>query len=443
MSLNGGNARALKAPLALLAVVLVSLVGFWACQSGGEAGTQTAADGTVWTCSMHPDVRQPGPGDCPICGMDLIPVETELEEAEPRRLTVTEAGRKLMEVETAPVVRMAVGMEVPMVGTVTYDEGRVERIAARVGGRIEKMHVDFEGALVELGEPLVDIYSPGLVTAQEELLRAAEAHRRASASGSASEEHALATLEAVRERLVQWGLSDDQVRAIEEGGEASETVTLVAPVGGTVVEKNVAEGAYVQTGTPIYTIADLSSVWIELEAYESDLAWIAGGQSVTFSTDAHPGRTFEGTVEFVDPVVDATTRTVGVRVEAANEEGLLKPMMFVRATATARLGSHAAPSLVVPATAPLLTGKRAIVYVEVPGEDVPTYEGREVVLGPRAGNYYVVESGLHEGERVVVEGAFKIDSALQIRAKPSMMSPDSGVAPAPVQDHGTAHGGSH
>ncbi|MFH1502462.1 MAG: efflux RND transporter periplasmic adaptor subunit [Candidatus Eisenbacteria bacterium] len=444
MSLNGGSARGFIASGALLVFVLAALVALPACQSGGEAETHAVADGTVWTCSMHPDVRQPGPGDCPICGMDLIPVETEPEDTGPRRLTVTDAGRKLMEVETAHVRRTVVDVEVPMVGAVTYDEGRVERIAAWVGGRIEKLHVDYEGALVRAGEPMVDLYSPGLVAAQEELLRAADAYRRARESASTSEDRALATLEAVRERLVQWGLSPAQVRAIEEGGEATEIVTLVAPVGGTVVEKSVTEGAYVQMGAPLYTIADLSRVWIELEAYESDLTWISGGDRVTFRTDAHPGRTFEGTVEFVDPVVDPMTRTVGVRVEAANDGGLLKPMMFVRATAVARFGTHGAPPLVVPATAPLLTGTRAVVYVEVPGEDVPTYEGREVVLGPRAGDYYVVESGLAEGELVVVEGAFKIDSALQIRAKPSMMSPDDGgAAPALTHDHGQTHGGSH
>ncbi len=429
--------------MALLAVILVSLTGLSACQSGEEAGTRTATDGIEWTCSMHPQVRQPEPGDCPICGMDLIPVETRQEETASRRLTVTDAGRKLMEVETAPVTRRVVEMEVPMVGTVTYDEGRVETIAARVGGRIDKMHIDFEGALVQAGEPMVDLYSPGLVAAQEELHRAAGTHDRAHSTGSVSEESALATLEAVRERLAQWGLSDAQVRAIEEGGDAGATVTLVAPVGGTVVEKNATEGAYVQTGTVIFTIADLSRVWVELEAYESDLAWVSSGQRVMFRADAYPGRIFEGTVAFIDPVVDPATRTVGIRVEAANEEGLLKPMMFVRATVMARLGSHGNPPLVVPATAPLLTGTRAVVYVEVPGQDVPTYEGREIVLGPRAGSFYVVESGLHEGERVVVEGAFKIDSALQIRAMPSMMNPEADGTAGPGPESGHAHGGSH
>jgi membrane fusion protein, copper/silver efflux system len=492
---NGAKKITRAAAPVLLAVALASLLGTAACDSGGHAEQQATAD-TVYTCSMHPQVRQPEPGDCPICGMDLIPAETDVvetlvesEAAEPplttaeeeaiwtcsmhpqvrqsepgdcpicgmdliplevehgedqtRRLTVTEADRKLMEVATAPARRMVVETDVPMVGAVTYDERRVERIAARVGGRIERMHVDFEGARVRAGQPMVDLYSSGLIAAQEELLGAARAYDDARAAGGASEDAALATLEAVRERLLQWGLSDEQVRATEDAGNVEDVVTLVAPIDGTVIAKNANEGDYVHVGTPIYTIADLSRVWIELEAYESDLAWISPGQRVTFGTQAHPGRTFEGTVSFIDPVVDPHTRTVGVRVEAANDDGSLRPMMFVRALAKARFGDESAPPLVIPATAPLITGRRAVVYIEVEGTDVPTYEGREVVLGPRAGDYYVVESGLAEGDEVVTEGAFKIDSALQIRAKPSMMS-DGGEGSEAMQAHaGHSHGGSH
>jgi Cu(I)/Ag(I) efflux system membrane fusion protein len=196
---------------------------------------------------------------------------------------------------------------------------------------------------------------------------------------------------------------------------------------------------YVTTGTTMYSLADLSTVWVELEAYESDLAWIREGQDVAFTTEAHPGETFHGKVSFVDPVVDPATRTVKVRVEAGNGDGKLKPQMFVRALAHADAGHGGRAPLVIPKTAPLLTGTRAVVYVEVPGADSPTYEGREVVLGSRAGDYYVVREGLSEGELVVTEGNFKIDSALQIRAKPSMMSPEGGAAPT-GHDHGEPGG---
>jgi Cu(I)/Ag(I) efflux system membrane fusion protein len=270
---------------------------------------------------------------------------------------------------------------------------------------------------------MAEFYSPELLAAQEELLQARDGVR--NARGDAAEASAQATLDAVHERLSLWGLSDDQIRAIEERGTAEPRTTIAAPAGGTVVEKNAAVGMYVETGMELYTIADLSTVWIALDAYESDLAWVRAGQHAMFTVEGYPGETFHGEVSFVEPTVDPDTRTVKVRVAAPNPDGRLKPEMFVRATVLARQdGGRAA--LVVPASAPLLTGKRAVVYVEVPGAELPTYEGRDVVLGPRAGNYYVVVSGLREGERVVTEGNFKIDSALQIRAKESMMNPEGG-----------------
>jgi Cu(I)/Ag(I) efflux system membrane fusion protein len=426
----------------LLAALLLAAV--FAVSCGGDVElpdghAQEEAESSVWTCSMHPQVRSDGPGDCPICGMDLIPVEGEgtAEEVGERVLSVSEAGRKLMEIETAPVMRMNVGVDVGLVGKVTYDEGRVSRIAAWVPGRVERLHVDYVGYEVTAGEPMVELYGPALLAAQQELLQSLGAHRDAVAAGKPRLIEATSeVLEAVRERLRLWGLSGVQVAEIENRGVAAPRVTIESPTGGTVVEKGVTEGSYVSTGQMLFTIADLSVVWVELSAYESDLPWLSEGQPVEFATTAFPGRTFTGTLSFVEPVVNPVTRTVTVRAEVANGDGALKPDMFVRATARSAHHAHdgTAP-LVIPATAPLLTGKRAVVYVELSGTDAPAFEGREVVLGPRAGDYYVVISGLHEGERVVSEGAFKIDSALQIRAKPSMMSPDADGKPAPQTGH--------
>jgi Cu(I)/Ag(I) efflux system membrane fusion protein len=249
-------------------------------------------------------------------------------------------------------------------------------------------------------------------------------------------------------------------------------------MGGTVIARNGQEGMYVETGTPIYTIADLSRMWVLLDAYESDLPWLKYGERVTFTTEAFPGETFEGRIAFIDPFVDPRTRTVNVRVNVENPDGKLKADMFVRATAHPKVAQGGrvmdpalagkwispmhpeivkdgpgtcdvcgmalvpaeelgyvsveadaeAQPLVIPASAALVTGKRAVVYVEVPDTERPTYEGREVVLGPRAGDHYIVRAGVEEGDRVVTAGNFKIDSALQIQAKPSMMTPDGGGA---------------
>ncbi len=423
-------------------VLLATALLLASCGGGGEVADEQArehADGVVWTCSMHPQVRADGPGDCPLCGMDLIPVEVEgaAEEVGERVLTVSEAGRKLMEIQTARVKRMNVGVDVGLVGKVAYDEGRVSRIAAWVPGRVERLHVDYVGYEVKAGEPMIELYGPELLAAQQELIQSASAHRDAVAAGKprvvGSTDEVLA---AVRERLRLWGLSEAQVAGIESRGVAAPRVTIESPTGGTVVEKNVTEGAYVSTGQALFTIADLSVVWVELSAYESDLPWLSEGESVEFETTAFPGRTFTGKLSFVEPVVDQVTRTVTARAEVPNGDGALKPGMFVRATVRSDHGARGAGvPLVIPATAPLLTGDRAVVYVELEDSDGPSFEGREVVLGPRAGDYYIVVSGLREGERVVSEGAFKIDSALQIRAKPSMMSPDADGKPAPQTGH--------
>jgi Cu(I)/Ag(I) efflux system membrane fusion protein len=242
-------------------------------------------------------------------------------------------------------------------------------------------------------------------------------------------------VKAAKEKLRLWGLTEKQIVEIEKRGKTTDHVTIYTPISGVVIHKNGLEGMYVETGTKIYTIADLSQVWIKLDAYESDLIWIANGQEVEFGTEAYPGETFKGKVVFVDPFLDPKTRTAKVRVNVSNPHGKLKPEMFVRAEVHAVIkkerdvikGVQSTKSpLVIPATAPLFTGKRAIVYVEVPDKK-GTYEGREVMLGPRAGDYYTVREGLSEGELVVVNGNFKIDSAIQILAKQSMMSPESGV----------------
>ncbi|MEA3409045.1 MAG: efflux RND transporter periplasmic adaptor subunit [Candidatus Eisenbacteria bacterium] len=426
-------------------IVIASL----ALSCGGETVAEEGHDHTesqasVWTCSMHPQVRSDGPGDCPLCGMDLIPVEEEApaEEVSGRSLTVSEPGRKLMEIETSPVMRMAVAADIALVGKVTYDEGRVSRISAWVPGRIEKLHVDYVGYEVRAGVPMVDLYGPELVAAQEELINSYNAYREAQASGDEGlVESTGDVVQAVHERLRLWGLSEAQIAEIETWGTAEPRLSISAPISGTVVEKSVTEGAYVTTGQMLFTIADLSVVWIELSAYESDLALLAPGQPVQFTVEAVPGREFTGVLSFVEPIVDPVTRTVAVRVEVGNEERLLMPGMFVRADVKADARGHGGRApLVIPATAPLLTGKRAVVYVELKDADAPTFEGREVTLGPRAGDFYIVVEGLAEGERVVTEGAFKLDSALQIRAKPSMMSPDAGEGRgSQPQDGGAGH----
>lgn len=439
----------------------------------------------IWTCSMHPQIRLARPGQCPICNMNLIPVVTDRgSEKGAAELRMSETAQKLAEVQIAEVKRMQITKEVRLVGKIDFDETKVKHITAWVPGRLDRLYVDYTGVSVNKGDHMVYLYSPQLLSAQEELLQATRALNRLSATASKLvSQSTRRSAQAAREKLKLFGLTDNQVRQIERKGVANEQITIYAPIGGVVVDKHVSEGMYVETGSKIYTIADLSHLWITLDAYESDLPWLRYGQQVEFTTRGHPGEKFHGIISFIQPFLNERTRTVQVRVNVENKRGLLKPGMFATATIKAFLskeGLATAPSfagkyicpmhpeivqeapatcpicgmnlekaetlpfvgqasergspLVIPTTAALITGKRAIVYVKNPKENL--YQGREIILGPRAGDHYVVKSGLRDGELVVTNGAFKIDADLQIQGKASMMSPAGSKAGG-----GHAHGG--
>lgn len=406
---------------------------------GGNPAPQpspTQAVAQTWTCSMHPQIQLPEPGACPICGMDLIPVESGAEgDADPRGLRLSPAAQARAGIQTAPVQRRAVEVGLRMVGKLEPDESRVREIAAWVPGRIDRLHIDSTGVRVRQGQDLFDLYSPELYSAQEELLQAIRsADTLGRSTLSSSRDAAARTVHAAREKLRLWGLTTSQIQALVERGTPAETVTIVAPLAGTVLHKAALEGGYVQTGTHVYTIGDLSVLWLQLDVYESDLGWIREGQSVRFTTESHPGGEFEGTVSFIDPVLHERTRSVKVRVEVDNADRRLKPGMFARAEVFAEVAGEDGPPLVIPRSAPLVTGTRAVVYVPDPAEP-GRFLGREIQLGPEAGEFVVVREGLSEGERVVTHGNFKIDSALQIQARASMMNPEGGHGSHGGHDH--------
>ena len=487
--------------LVFVLVVIAFVLGRIAGPEGKYAEHVDHADHTAesaeektqwWTCSMHPQVQREEPGLCPICNMELIPLEED-DEDKPmslRQLVVSEEAKALMDVEVAPVERRFVEAKIRMVGKIDYDETKLEYITAWFPGRLDKLYVDYTGVTVNKGDHMVYMYSPELISAQEELLQAIEAARNMEKSElGVMQDMASGTVEAAREKLRLWGLSSEQIKKIEETGEVTDHMTINSPTSGIVIHKNALEGMYVKTGTKIYTIADLSEVWVKLDAYESDLEWLRYGQEIEFTTISFPGTTFKGTISFIDPILNEKTRTVKVRVNVENPDGKLKPGMFVKAIAYSKVaggGKAMDPSLagkwicpmhpeiikdtagkcdicemplvtteslgyastdpaevekplIIPVSAALVTGKRAVVYVQLPDTEKPTFVGKEIVLGPRAGDYYLVRHGLEEGEKVVVNGQFKIDSSLQIQAKPSMMTPE-GAAGAGMHDHGHKDG---
>ncbi|CCO23652.1 efflux RND transporter periplasmic adaptor subunit [Maridesulfovibrio hydrothermalis] len=448
---NIKNIKSALVPIIIVAVIAFG-AGYWISGPAEDSAGKSIVDEhaehgldaeitdtgeVVWTCSMHPQIQLPEPGKCPLCFMDLIPLEKGGESGDEaislRQISLTDRSRKLAGIASSPVERRNVSVETRMVGKVDYDETRIGTITAWTGGRIDKLYIDYTGSSVRRGQAMASIYSPELLTAQVELIQAVKAKEALQGSSmKVVKDTAARTAKAAREKLRLLGLSKTQIANIIKKGKAAQHITLYSPMSGIVIKKDVVEGVYVKTGTPIYTIADLSRVWVILEAYESDLPWIRMGMLVDFTTEAYPGKSFQGKVVYIDPVVNEKTRTIRIRLEVPNKGLKLKPGMFVRAVS--QIDKKAETQLVIPASAPLITGKRAVVYIAVPGKE-GVYEGREIVLGPKAGDFYVVKYGLAQGERVVTKGNFKIDSALQIIAKPSMMNQESGVKKA-VHNHG-------
>lgn len=385
------------------------------------------AQDAIWTCAMHPQIRRTQPGPCPICGMELIPIERGggADDGDTRKVRLTERAKILARIQTAEAVRLGSGrVERRLLGRVDYDERSLRTVTAWVGGRIDRLHVSTTGERVKRGQVIATLYSPEVYTAHQDLIQARQQFERLQMTATPSASRAAeAALDASRDRLRLLGVPDEELRTMERADEPSERARIRTPFGGTVIERLATQGSYVETGSGLYRVADLSTLWVQLDAYESDLPLLKAGQQVLIRVEALPGESFTGRVTFLDPVVDPNTRTARVRVEVENQDGRLRPGMFVEASVQSESTAESAQetSLVIPATAPLFTGRRSVVYVEVSDAEQPTYEARVVTLGSRMGDLYPVLAGLSEGERVVIHGAFAIDADLQIQGGDSMM----------------------
>ena len=373
---------------------------------------------------MHPQIRQNEPGSCPICGMDLIPLEITGDGGDPGLYQMSENAMKLANVQTMVVGRGDASREMRLNGRVQVDERASYSQSTHIPGRIEQLAINFTGEKVSRGQTLATVYSPELVTAQEELLQAA-------AIRTSQPE----LFEAAKTKLRNWKIGDAQIEQILSGGKAIQRFSIRADVNGIVTEKMVDLGDYVERGMPIYEISDLTKVWVLFDLYEGQLAAVKEGNNVSFTINSFPGESFEGKISFVDPILNAQTRVSTARVEVDNKDGRLKPGMFASGVVKNTMREGQTQELIIPKSAVLWTGKRSIVYVKTDVDGRAGFRLREITLGPSLGDSYVVQQGLEPGEEIVSNGAFTVDAAVQLSGGTSMMNPDGGKQ-STGHDHG-------
>jgi len=391
------------------------------------------AEKDIYTCPMHPSVIKDRPGACPVCGMNLVKKSVidrsasggQVGEAikqekmseigsvgeEIEQVTLSPTQRLLANVATEPVALRDLSKEIYTVGKIDYDETSLAHVSARIGGRVDKLYVNFTGEEVKKGEPLLEIYSPDLVSAQQEYLLALNNYEKLkSTSLDEAAQNSKSLLTASKEKLLLWGITEDQIAELETSKKVNNHMVIYSPASGTVIEKFVREGMYVMEGENLYDIADLRNVWMFGDIYESQISGVKIGQEVEVKTQAYPDEVFTGRISFIEPVLNPTTRTVKIRADFPNPHHMLKPEMYVEVKIKSGQNQNC---LTIPASAVINTGHRIVAWVE---KEPNVFVPRDVKLGEKLGDYYVVLDGLSEGEMVVSQGGFLIDSEAQLRA---------------------------
>ncbi|HEY5689668.1 MAG TPA: efflux RND transporter periplasmic adaptor subunit [Yeosuana sp.] len=425
--MNTKNKNTLKMVGILFAGVLLGWIFFGgdnAPKSDHEQSTSESKE-TIWTCSMHPQIRMNEPGLCPICGMDLIPLESNGSSIDPDAIQMTDDAMKLANIQT-----MIVGggdnasKKLALNGKVQIDERKLYTQSSHIPGRIERLMINFTGEKVSRGQTLAMVYSPELVTAQEELLQA---------YGMKDAQPDL--FPAAKQKLSNLKIGEGTINKIISTNKPIQQFPITADVSGIITAKKVDLGDYVGQGMPIYEIADLSSLWVLFDVYETDMPWVKVGNKIRYTVQSLPGESFEGIVSFIDPLINPQTRVASARVEVKNFENKLKPEMFVSGVISNMVSKSTSKDIVIPKTAVMWTGERSVVYMKNVVSNKVNFKLREVTLGASLGDAYIIKEGLSEGEEIVVNGTFTVDAASQLAGKPSMMSPDGGKV-ATGHNHG-------
>jgi Cu(I)/Ag(I) efflux system membrane fusion protein len=396
--------------LILIAGLALGYVFFSSDGNPDKEKKETAQKSQTYTCSMHPQIRKQEPGDCPICGMELIPVkQSGGSQVMGDAIKMSPRAMALAGVQTTTVGQDSVSSsELMLSGKIKPNENASSVQAAYFDGRLEQLFIEFEGEKINRGQLLAKIYAPKLVSAQQELLTVAK-----------NKESQPELYQAVRNKLKNWKISEGQIDKIESSGKVLRNFPIYANSSGIVIEKNVSEGDYVKEGQTLYQIANLDQVWAVFDAYENQIGQLQENQNIEITANSYPAKTWKSKISFIQPILNESQRTVKVRAELDNSDQMLKPGMFIKGAVKTKSSGN--KTLSVPKTAVLWTGERSVVYVQAQ-DGTPIFELREVQLGTENQNGYQIIDGLKSGEKVVTQGTFTVDAAAQLQGKNSMMS---------------------
>ena len=408
----------MKKYITFIGLILIGLLLGWLLFSNSTQTekehnhTESKENNKMWTCSMHPQIMKNEPGDCPICGMDLIPAEVGSEGLAADQFKLTKNAMALANIQTTIVGKNNHNNNtIKLSGKIAENEEDNKVQVSYFSGRIEKLNISYTGEKVKKGQLLATVYSPELYAAQQELLTAASLKKTQPN-----------LYKAVRNKLKIWKLSDEQINEIERSKKVKENFPIYATVSGTVTKKLVEKGDYIKQGQPLLRISNLQTVWANFDVYENQIDLLKIGQKTTITSNAFPNKKITGKVDFIDPILDIKKRTVTLRVVINNKKNLFKPGMFVSANI---VNTKSKEALLIPASSVLWTGKRSVVYIKSNPKE-PVFELRKIELGNKIGENYEIVNGLIAGDEIVTNGTFTVDAAAQLQGKKSMMNKSGG-----------------